>query len=379
MSDRSNNAVLEALERIEVYYDRVVPWLAHMYDHKTGGFYMTMSGSLDPEMEPAVEMTQWGLSFLSKYAGILSDAPAAVKQKFIDFFYDRQDRETGLFIDKQGPANERETARNQGAGLKGCRMLGVEPKYPHPSMSNDKKAASSIPIMPDFMASPEAYVEWIASLPWEDGSWAAGDKTQASQQYVKMLPEEEREKYKSAMLGWLESHQHDTGMWSTKLNFNSVSGIFKVALIYGTWQKKLPKYDACIDTIFRCYKECKTENPFFVRNPISVLNQMCSYSEEAKKKIQAGIIENIDAVTASFGEFLCPDGAFSAAKGRSMYSFGGVVGSHRLNEGDIDATLMMLIARNTLYSIFDMTPPMLPAPDFWDWIEGKKPMPEIYR
>ena len=81
MSDHSNNAVLEALERIEVYYDRVVPWLAHMYDHKTGGFYMTMSGSLDPEMEPAVEMTQWGLSFLSKYAGILSDA-GVYKQYF---------------------------------------------------------------------------------------------------------------------------------------------------------------------------------------------------------------------------------------------------------------------------------------------------------
>ena len=368
-----------ALAKVDKYYDRVIPWLAHMYDHKTGGFYMTMSGKLDPEMEPAIEMTCWGLSYLNGYTEAIPNMPADVKERFVQFFYDRQDKETGLFIDKQGIANAREQARNQDSGLGSCSMLGVPTKYPHPRQATAEKKSTTAPLMPDFMASVESYMKWIEERSWEEGTWHAGDQTQASQQYIKMLPEDKQKEYTDALFSWLESHQYETGMWSTKLNFNSVSGIFKVGLIYGLWGKKLPKFDACIDTIFECYKVDKTSNPFFVRNPLSVLLQMCSYGTEVKEKIQKGIIENIDAVTASFGEFLCPDGTFSASKGKSMYSFGGVVGSHQLNEGDIDATLMMLIARKTLYSIFEVPAPPLESADFWDWITGKKPLPEIYR
>ena len=104
---------------------------------------------------------------------------------------------------------------------------------------------------------------------------------------------------------------------------------------------------------------------------------MSTYSPELKKKIQDGIVENIDAVVESFGEFLCPDGAFSARKGKSMLAFGGVVGSHELFEGDIDATLMMLIARRTLYNIFDTEAPYFDTTDFWAWIYGEKEMPSI--
>ena len=372
-------AVREALAKVEVYYDRVIPWLSHMYDPKTGGFYMTMSGKMDPEMEPAVEMTNWGLSYLSSYTSCFADMPADIREKFIQFFYDRQDPESGLFIDKQGVANAREQARNQDSGLGACRTLGVQPKYPHPSQVQKSENVTQAPLMPAFMESPEKYIEWVSSLSWEAGTWHAGDQTQSSQQYIKMLSEEDRERYLTALFNWIESHQYDDGLWSTQLNFNSVSGVFKVGLIYGMWGKKIPKYDAAIDTIFKCYRTSKTENPFFVRNPLSVLRQMCSYGENVKKKIQDGIVENIDAVVANFGEFLCPDGTFSASKGRSMYSFGGVVGSHQLNEGDIDATLMMLIARAELYFIFEVAPPKLESADFWDWITGKKPLPEIYR
>ena len=107
------------------------------------------------------------------------------------------------------------------------------------------------------------------------------------------------------------------------------------------------------------------------------MTQMMSYSPELAEKIKNGIIENIDAVTASFGEFLCPDGAFSARKEKSMYSFGGVVGSHELFEGDIDATLMMLIARKQLYLIFGVQAPYLNTDNFWRWIGGELPLPKL--
>ena len=141
---------------------------------------------------------------------------------------------------------------------------------------------------------------------------------------------------------------------------------------------KLPHFDAITDTVFRCYAVDTTTSPFFVRNPLSLLRQISGYSTEIHTKICSGMVENINAVTASFGEFLCPDGAFSAGKGRSMISFGGVKGSHGLFEGDIDATLMMMIARKEIYTIFSVNAPLLNTENVWAWISGEKPLPDPY-
>ena len=371
------SAVAEALEKVEVYFKDVIPWLANMYDPETKGFYMTVSGKEDPEMKPAIEMTCWGLSFLNGYTDALKNAPKEFIQGIIDFMHDRQDPETGLFIDKQGPANPRETARNQASGLGTLKMLGVETKYPHPR--NSESSSSSNVVMPEYMATVDSYMAWVKAHNWDHGSWTAGDQTQSSLQYVTMLEPEQREIYKAALFKWLGERQQESGLWSPDFDFNAASGAFKVGLVYAHFGMRLPNPDKIVDAIFHCYKVSKTTSPFFVRNPISVLAQMASYSDELRDKIRRLIVENIDAVTESFGEFLCPDGAFSAGKQKSMYSFGGVVGSHQLFEGDIDATLMMLIARKQLYLIFGVPAPYLNTDDFWDWISGKKPLPKLGR
>ncbi|MBQ7387641.1 MAG: discoidin domain-containing protein [Clostridia bacterium] len=370
--------VQRALNSVEKYYVGVIPWLANMYDPKTHGFYMTKSGMQDPEMEPAIEMTCWGVSYLSNYTEAFATMPEDFRQNLIKFFQDRQDPKTGMFIDKQGPANPRETARNQDSALGALKTLGGQKLHPHPREVHSVDAVKEAALMPDYMESVDTYINWIASMDWENGSWHCGDQTQSSQKYVAMLPDGVREQYIDAAVKWLNERQQESGLWSTKYDFCAASGAFKVGLVYSAWGLRLPNYDKIIDAIFECYKRSKTNNPFFVRNPISVLAQMSGYSPEAKAKIQRLLIENIDAVVANFGEFLCPDGAFSASKGKSMHSFGGVVGSHQLFEGDIDATLMILIARKQLYGLFDIPAPPLDATDFWDWIYGKKTMPDPY-
>ena len=354
----------EALLRLEPYYSRVIDWLLGMYDHKTGGFYMTASGRDDPEMEPAIEMTAWGVSFLRNYTRALDTMPDIFRERVVAFMKERQDPVSGLFIDKQGPTNPRETARNQAAALGMLSAFGEPTRYPHPRNTKEKTATSAV--MPEYMASVDSYIGWVSGLNWDKASWSAGDQTQSSLQYVGMLAPELREEYKTALIEFLEKRQQPSGLWSPNMDFNAVSGAFKVGLIYSSYGLKLPNYDRIIESVFECYRVAKPTNPFFVRNPISVLNQMKSYSPEAKAAVQEGVLENIDAIAESFGEFLCPDGAFSAAKGRSMRSFGGVVGSHELFEGDIDATLMMLIARKTLYSIFDREAPALDTAGFWE-------------
>lgn len=371
--------VQKALSNVEKYYTGIIPWLANMYDPETHGFFMSMSGRLDPEMQPAVEMTCWGLSFLNGYTSALKTIPEDFRQNLIKFFHDRQDPETGFFIDKQGPVNAREQARNQDSSLGALNILKAQTKYPHPRQSEAAKKNADSVMMPDYMKSPETYIAWVSSLKWDTNSWGAGDQTQSSQQYIKMLPEGEQEKYKRVLFDWLEDRQFEHGLWAPDIDFNSASGAFKVGLIYQFWGKKLPNHHKIIDSIFVAYNTTKTSNPFYVRNPLSVLKQMSAYDAETKEKIQRLTVENIDAVVASFGEFLCPDGAFSSAKWHvSATYFGGVKGSHGVYEGDIDATLMMLIARKMVYAIFDIKAPDLNTDNFWAWIDGSLPLPDAY-
>ena len=378
-NEKSMNALPErvavALERVEKYYEGIVPWFANVYDPKTGGFYMTISGAKDPEMAPAIEMTCWGVNFLKTYTRAFDTMPDKFREGIVKFMNDRQDPETGMFIDLQGPVNARETARNQGAALRALAHFDAPTRYPHPKNTGSAKSITAA--MPEYMDSVDTYMAWVTGLNWDNASWSAGDQTQSSLQYVNMLVPEKREEYRAALFDWLGKRQQESGLWSPNMDFNAASGAFKVGLVYSACGKRLPNPEKIVDAIFECYRVSKTNNPFFVRNPISVLHQMSTYSPELKKKIQDGIVENIDAVVESFGEFLCPDGAFSARKGKSMLAFGGVVGSHELFEGDIDATLMMLIARKTLYNIFDVEAPYFDTTDFWAWIYGEKEMPKV--
>lgn len=372
-----SSAVRTALETIDRYYTRVPLWYAHLYDPVTGGFYMSQSGVQDPDMAPGIEMTCWGLSFLKTYTLAFDDMPSEIKARFVDFFCDRQNPESGIFIDKQGPANPREQARNQAAAKRALDMLSASPRYPLPSGKSGEKAVRDR--MPAYMESPESYIEWVKALPWDHGSWTAGDQTQSSQQYLAMLPDAERRIYTDAVVEFLNDRQFESGLWSPDFDFNAASGAFKVGLVYSAFGMRLPNPERIVDSIFRCYRESKTTSPYFVRNPISVMNQMADYSPALAQRIKQGILDNIDAVTASFGEFLCPDGAFSARKGQSMISFGGVVGSHGLFEGDIDATAMMLIARRELYQLLGLSATPLDASSFWAWVSGKEPIPPITR
>jgi len=375
--------IQEALNSAETVFDGIIPWLANLYDPETGGFYLTISGRDDPDMKPALEMTAWGITMIRDYTNILNDMPADVREKFIKFYNDRQDPVTGFYIDTQGPTNDRETARNQSTSLSAMSALRTDPIYPHPSKSGQSTASSSstsetVPL-PDYMQSVDSYINWVSSLNWASASWGAGDNVQASQTYVKTLPKDMQIQYVDALIGWLDSHQHqDTGLWADNIDFNSVSGAFKNGLTYSTWGREMPNADKIIDSVVECYKNYEPENGYYIRNPLSVLAQIAGYDEELEAKVQNAVIENIDYITKYFEKFSSPDGAFSNNYRRSMVSFGGVKGSHGLWEGDLDGTLMILIARNALYSIFGVTAPPLKADDFWDWITGKKEMPSPY-
>ena len=364
-------------------------WLANLYDPVTGGFYMAKSGADDPAQEPALEMTFFALNAVRGYSDCWDDLPETVKQRFIQFIIERQDPATGLFIDKQGPANDRETARNQSAVMSWVNRWDIQLPYLHPSQKDTSKTAAvrlalaeqgaaEAAVIPDYLATPETYRAWIESWDWDTNSWTAGDQLGNSLVYLQYM-EGGYDVYRQVVLDWLAERQFDNGLWAPEINFNSISGAFKVGLVYANLGEQMPNAQKIMESTLTCIQTDRPTVAHYVRNPISVLRQIAGYSPAYAETIRTAVLENMETIISWMDIFLCPDGGFSQYEKRSMGSFGGVAGSHQLWEGDVDSTVMILTARKELYDLLEITPPEIPAgEDFWRWLSGTEPVPSPY-
>lgn len=372
----------EELAKLDRLYDGLDKWLANLYHHEDGGFYMTMSGRDDPDIECGIEMSAFAYNSIG-YSDASSGMPDSVKEKFTQYLIDRQDPKTGLFIDKQGMVNDREVARNQSSALNYVNKWKIQLPYEHPSQKakdGNTTSADDTTVMPAYMSSTESYVQWIESWNWDTNSWTAGDQVSNSITYINYLPEDQKEKYKKVLFDWLEKRQDpETGYWSPNLDFNAVSGAFKVGLTYEGNGMRIPNADKVMETTIRCMEQLQPTVAHYVRNPITLLYYISSYDPEYKERIQQAIMDNMDTICGWVEQFLAPDGGFAQYHGKSMSNFGGIYGSHQLWEGDVDSTVMILTVRNEVYGILGIsTPPLKFDPDFWNWIEGTVETPSPY-
>ncbi len=378
LTEEQQKSVLDFEKRLEKIY----PWLASLYDKETGGFYMAVSGRDDASMQPALEMTFFALGMVKGYGDCWSGLPESVKQKFIKFITDRQDPETGLFIDKQGKTNDRETARNQSAVLGWVNDWNITLPYRHPSQNSAPKksdaqtlALSSSALtaertadetIPDYLRTTETYLNWMDAWDWENDSWTAGDQVSNSLVYLAYL--DDCDAYEKVLLAYLAEKQVDAnGLWSHKLNFNSISGAFKVSLIYQQLGVQMPNADKVIKSTAECMANDTPDVAHYARNPLSLLYQISLYGDSYTAAARKAVLDNMDRILSWTEKFSCPDGGYSQFYKKSMKSFGGVVGSHELYEGDVDSTLMILVMRTELYRILDLDPPKIPCGDgFWE-------------
>lgn len=378
--DELSESEKAALEKLETCFDGVFPWLTNLYDYDEHGFYMTMSGKDDPTQHTGLEMTAWGINFIKNYSDMWTEMPESMRQKWIDYFNDRQDPKTGFYIDKQGPVNDRETARNQSAAYGAVTSsLKGKTRYVHP---NDKKgtvSSTDTTVLPDYLATPESFVKWIESWNWTSNTWTAGDQISSCvQSYLPLLPKEKYDIYKQTLVDWLATHQKSNGLWSDKIDFNSISGLFKMGIIYNNLGMKIPNADTALDSIAKCFEVDSPTAAHYVRNPISVMLQIANYGPEYFEKVRKITADNIDIMLTYIQRFLCPDGGFSMFYQKSQSNFGGIYGSHQLWEGDIDSAMMIMVARNEMYKIFGITAPKLHMDGFWDILEGKAAPPNPY-
>lgn len=298
--------------------------------------------------------------------GIFEKMPQKLRERFIEFFRSRFDSTTGYFEEPLLEAQDQDTydrcrARVQLFTKKTLDALGVP--FTMPSDGGE----TITPVLPAQFASPEAYLEWMCGLCWNTNSWTAGDRLQASQSYFSMMDVPRRQPYLDAMFAYLESTQDPvTGYWGNGTSYCTLSGTFKVDLIYGTHDRPLPNAAKVLASVFTTIHNEEAINPFYVRNAMDLLGTLSNRHGFAEE-IRSGIAAESDRILSASKQFLAPDGGFSSAIGKAAGVYSNVRAGHRLNEGDVNATLMMLTARQTLYGLLGIPVPSLAdgMPDFW--------------
>ncbi len=388
--DTMDPEVKAALGKIDALLVDFPTWLAHMYDPETGGFYMAASAKDDPTMAPSLEVTSRAIQLITLLTNAKwKDIPPEVEQGLENFFLSRQNPETGWFEDVQAKGlniNERDIVRTNTEALGSLSRLKVDPIYPHPlNAQSDENGEEETSVtdtkanLPAYLSSPEAYRSYLLGLDWSY-SWTAGDTATVSLDSLTALPEASRQQYVDVWFDTMESLQDpDTGLWCGEVNFVNVSGTFKMTPGYTRYSRPIPYVENIIDSVFECYVNYPASSSYYVRNPLSLLNRIIKLHPEFADEIRSRVVENIELIAGSFSKFLCPDGGFSGYDKRSLAKYGGITTTHGLYEGDMDGVLMIYNARYELYSLFGVSAPLVDAPDFWDWISGKKELPPLYK
>jgi len=369
MSTMSEKILNDKIAELEELYAGVMPWYSGMYDPESGGIYATRSGKEDPELHPGLEMTGSALIKIKGYSGVWDRMPADVHERFVQFFMSRYDVSTGYFEEPYMKQLEQESynryrARIQMFSRNALKTLDA-PAVPE---LKDESGEKKQPVLPHQFASVEKYVEWMEGLAWTTNSWQAGDRVQASQVYLRMLPAEQQGAYIDAMFRYLESIQDPvTGYWGVGENYNTMSGTFKVDLIYGTHGRSLPHTDKILESVFRTLRDGDAVTACYVRNAQDLLRTMAT-KHGCADVIRERLPLYLDSIIAAGKQLLADDGGFTSSRGKALSVYGGVQAGHGLKEGDVDATSMMLTARAALYPLLGMSAPSLShtAKDFWE-------------
>ncbi|MGE9292855.1 MAG: hypothetical protein ACQKBW_04520 [Puniceicoccales bacterium] len=132
--------VNDALNRLEVLYDGMLPWVAELYDPESGGFYesLGLKKKLEPkDYGPDIQSTHNCFSFI-RQSDQYAKMPEAFREKLIHYFQSRQDPKTGYFVDPDYPDmwdNQRVLGRALSFCTASLRVLGAKPLYPLPGES----------------------------------------------------------------------------------------------------------------------------------------------------------------------------------------------------------------------------------------------------
>ncbi|MBC2592827.1 hypothetical protein H5P28_00990 [Ruficoccus amylovorans] len=395
LASSASESVKGSMARLDAIYADTVPWILHLYDEETGGFYQAESlkdGTEDQPYEPDIQSTFQAVFFLDN-CGQLSVLTEEQRAKIIQFFQVRQDPETGYFSDPFYPQmkdNPRVMGRALMFSLHALRILKAEPLYPLPgdksrntegepqannsvdqlnsngsddakeaSQSSNRKTSKQANI-PGFLESREAFQLWLNELPW-DNSWKALDALSSQASLIQTLEPSTRDALIELALENVRDRQDPlTGLIGVGSYNVRISGSFKLIAFCNKLKQPIPRAKELRASALGWFNgDLETDQILFIFNATEMLSALVKETGEPLSDEE--IVTVINVASRELEKYRSSDGAFHRRLSGYRISPNDLFWrtSNFPGQGGMNAVHAARGVRESLYKLAGMSPPPL--------------------
>lgn len=288
-------------ELLSLYNEQLYIWLAGLWQPEIGGFYHNESGRRCENMLPDIESTGQALYFLAASGltkGKAIDDPEAFPDDFKalvgKFATSLLDPEDGYIYHPQWGKciTTSRKGRDLGWATGIYEQLGIKPPYPTAIERLGSAKKEEKVELPDHLTDLEKFKAYLAEQAISTRSYYVGNLLQAQAIQIVAAGEE----YVKCLLDWLEENQRDdNGLWQEKINYDSVNGLMKIGLLYGTCKAPIPRPDQALESALAAALSdepitfvCQFYNPLVTIN--NILNSFVSLGRvEDEQRLRARI------------------------------------------------------------------------------------------
>ncbi len=386
--------VVAALKELyAVYDDRMVEWMASLYDPAAGAWYHSRSGQMTegygPDAESTIEVFGfWQATGMTGGKPYEEVTPEWLKKKVAKFCYELQDPDGYFYHPQWGKQyyidhNLRSRISRDGDW---CRHLirvfsDGKFKYPLPG-ANITSGERKLDDVPEQWRSLENYMAHLESLDIKNKSYNACNLILAEGSERDMYSSYLGVDLKTITLDWLDAHiSPETGFWQKPedgINYYSSNSLHKCSRIYNSAHRPIPYTEKGIrNTMQVIMSDEPTGGSVDVYNPWHIIGD-CMYNlrnfqgEEGKavaEKLLAELLEWAPAAIIKTAEkislYKMPDGGMSyLRKGCCERSQGAPVAVAGSREGDINGNCCASSAVVTsVYHALNLSELMVPMFD----------------
>ena len=363
----NGNAVVEALQDYySIFEDKMLVWLAGLYEPDIGGFYFSESARDNEtitfqgkvyDLLPDIESTSQATNFI-KSEGVFDtwmDFPEWMRRGIEKFVCERQDPETGFFYHPQWSkefTDSKPSRRSRDLTWAISIAKKFEFELPYPTalerMSSQKSDLKEQNNLPEYLLSEEKFLKHLKSLDWDNHAYSVGNDLSADGHLIA------RAGLGKVATDFLESIQNQkTGLWGKNDTGASATNAFmKISMFYRKVGRPLPNANKALPLVFERATDpventdsCVSQYNIFY-SVCNIINDMRTFggvegnrlADEAIVNQLKMCIEPIRYTKEKALRFKKPEGCFSWTPYKTSGTSQGMpVAILGTNEGDINA------------------------------------------
>lgn len=400
----------ESLSALRGFYDEfcgpeVYEWLAGLFDPETGAFYYADSARAYEAFLPDLESTYQaynilrGSGMLSVYSelyggtgpAIVALMPDDADDKLLSWVRGLQSAEDGYFYHPQwgeGIGSSRR-GRDLDWAMNILGWLGEKPLYPTAldrlgGVSTTAAVSRVIATAtPDYLSSEEAFLEWLEEKCISEDqifkdSHSVGHEISSLSSQIKAaglgavaieffddLQEQVFLEMQAAYEADPENNPRPTGLWQKEANYTSISGFYKIAIMYSDFGYGINYLDYVLDSAIECIlSDAPATNIVYLFNPWASLSNVFSAMERSNAAavrqggsavydvatahgvVRERCAELVDVTVEKLEGFRHGSSYAYYLDGSAAYTQGTWV-SMGLAEGDVNATMLVVSSLRT--------------------------------